>query len=87
MAVKRQVHVVGVSSLAAGHKTLVPELVEALKVKGAENVIVVCGGLIPQKDCQYLRDRGVATVFGPGTNVVDAARAVLDLIEGRRKNA
>jgi methylmalonyl-CoA mutase len=48
---------------------------------------VVCGGVIPQKDYQYLRDRGVAAIFGPGTNVVDAARAVIDLMEGRLRNA
>jgi methylmalonyl-CoA mutase len=87
MAVDRKVHVVGVSSLAGGHKTLVPELVAALKTRGADHVIVVCGGVIPQKDYQYLRDHGVAGIFGPGTNVVDAARAVVDLMEGRLRNA
>jgi methylmalonyl-CoA mutase len=86
MAVDREVHVVGVSSLAGSHKTLVPELIDALKARGA-HVIVVCGGVIPQKDYQYLRDRGVAAIFGPGTNVVDAARAVIDLMEGRLRNA
>jgi methylmalonyl-CoA mutase len=86
MAVDRKVHVVGVSSLAGSHKTLVPELIDALKARGA-HVIVVCGGVIPQKDYQYLRDRGVAAIFGPGTNVVDAARAVIDLMEGRLRNA
>jgi methylmalonyl-CoA mutase len=85
--VDRKVHVVGVSSLAGGHKTLVPELVAALKTRGADHVIVVCGGVIPQKDYQYLRDHGVAGIFGPGTNVVDAARAVVDLMEGRLRNA
>ncbi|MER2537335.1 MAG: methylmalonyl-CoA mutase family protein, partial [Rhizobiaceae bacterium] len=85
-AVKAKVHVVGMSSLAAGHKTLAPQLVEALKAKGAENVIVVAGGVIPRQDYQYLLDNGVAAVFGPGTNVLDAARAVLDLMEGKRRN-
>jgi methylmalonyl-CoA mutase len=85
-AVKAKVHVVGMSSLAAGHKTLAPQLVAALKAKGAENVIVVAGGVIPRQDYQYLLDNGVAAVFGPGTNVLDAARAVLDLMEGKRRN-
>jgi methylmalonyl-CoA mutase len=86
MAIGAKVHVVGMSSLAAGHKTLAPQLVEALKARGAENIIVVVGGVIPRQDYQYLLDHGVAAVFGPGTNVLDAARAVLDLLEGRRRN-
>jgi methylmalonyl-CoA mutase len=86
LAIERQVDVVGVSSLAAGHKTLLPELVEELKAKGAGHIIVVCGGVIPRKDYQFLLDHGVSAVFGPGTNVVDAARAVLDLTEGRLRN-
>lgn len=86
LAVENKVHVVGMSSLAAGHKTLAPQLVEALKAKGAENVIVVVGGVVPRQDYQFLLDNGVAAVFGPGTNVLDAARAVLDLLEGKRRN-
>ena len=86
LAVQNKVHVVGMSSLAAGHKTLAPQLVEALKAKGAENVIVVVGGVVPRQDYQFLLDNGVAAVFGPGTNVLDAARAVLDLLEGKRRN-
>ena len=86
LAVKSKVHVVGMSSLAAGHKTLAPQLVEALKARGAENVIVVVGGVVPRQDYQYLLDHGVAAVFGPGTNVLDAARAVIDLMEGKRRN-
>lgn len=74
------------SSLAAYHKTLAPQLVEALKKKGAEDVIVVVGGVIPRQDYQFLIDSGVAAVFGPGTNVLDAARAVIDLMEGKRRN-
>jgi methylmalonyl-CoA mutase len=84
--VKSKVQVVGMSSLAAGHKTLAPQLVEALKARGASEVIVVVGGVIPRQDYQYLLDHGVAAVFGPGTNVLDAARAVLDLMEGKRRN-
>ena len=86
LAVKSKVHVVGMSSLAAGHKTLAPQLVEALKARGAEEVIVVVGGVVPRQDYQYLLDHGVAAVFGPGTNVLDAARAVLDLMQGKRRN-
>jgi methylmalonyl-CoA mutase len=86
LAVRSKVHVVGMSSLAAGHKTLAPQLVEALKAKGAENIVVVVGGVVPRQDYQFLLDHGVAAVFGPGTNVLDAARAVLDLLEGKRRN-
>jgi len=86
LAVKSKVHVVGMSSLAAGHKTLAPQLVEALKARGADDVIVVVGGVIPRQDYQFLLDHGVAAVFGPGTNVLDAARGVLDLLEGKRRN-
>ncbi len=86
LAVASKVHVVGMSSLAAGHKTLAPQLIEALKTRGGENIIVVVGGVVPRQDYQFLLDHGVAAVFGPGTNVLDAARAVLDLMEGRRRN-
>lgn len=87
LAIENKVHVVGMSSLAAGHKTLAPQLVEELKAKGAENVIVVVGGVVPRQDYQYLLDHGVAAVFGPGTNVLEAARAVIDLMQGRLRNA
>ncbi|CAN7610766.1 methylmalonyl-CoA mutase [Rhizobium sp. LjRoot254] len=86
LAIERQVDVIGVSSLAAGHKTLMPQLVDELKARGGGHIIVVCGGVIPRKDYQFLMDHGVSAVFGPGTNVVDAARAVLDLAEGRLRN-
>ncbi|MGI6854250.1 methylmalonyl-CoA mutase [Mesorhizobium sp. 1B3] len=86
LAVQSRVHVVGMSSLAAGHKTLAPQLVEALKARGASEVVVVVGGVVPRQDYQYLYDHGVAAVFGPGTNVLDAANAVLDLLEGKRRN-
>ena len=68
MAVENDVHVVGVSSLAAGHKTLVPQLVAELKKLGAEDIAVVCGGVIPQQDYRFLYDAGVKAIFGPGTN-------------------
>lgn len=86
LAVSHKVQVVGMSSLAAGHKTLAPQLVAALKAKGAENIIVVVGGVIPRQDYQFLLDHGVAAVFGPGTNVLEAARAVINLMQGRLRN-
>jgi methylmalonyl-CoA mutase len=87
LAVANKVQVVGMSSLAAGHKTLAPQLVEALKAKGANDVIVVVGGVIPRQDYDFLLEHGVSAVFGPGTNVMDAARSVLDLLEGRLRNS
>ncbi|MGO4353425.1 methylmalonyl-CoA mutase [Rhizobium sp. RAF36] len=86
MAIGEKVNVIGVSSLAAGHKTLLPQLVEALKARGGGDVIVVCGGVIPRQDYRFLTDHGVAAVFGPGTNVLDAANSVLDLLQGIRRN-
>ena len=86
LAVAEKVQVVGMSSLAAGHKTLAPALVAALRERGAENVVVVVGGVIPRQDYDFLLENGVAAVFGPGTNVLDAANAVLDLVEGRIRN-
>ncbi len=86
LAIASRVHVVGMSSLAAGHKTLAPQLIDALKAKGAENIIVVVGGVIPRQDYAFLTEHGVAAVFGPGTNVMDAANSVLDLLEGKRRN-
>ncbi len=86
-AMEANVHVVGVSSLAAGHKTLLPQLVQSLKLKNGGDIIVVCGGVVPRQDYQFLLDHGVAAVFGPGTNVMEAGRAVLDLLEGKLRNA
>lgn len=80
MAVENDVHVVGVSSQAAGHKTLVPQLIEALKKQGANDIKVVCGGVIPPQDYQALYDAGVAAVYGPGTNIPEAAIEVLGLL-------
>ena len=79
-AIENDVHVVGASSLAAGHKTLVPELIQALREQGAEDVIVIAGGVIPQQDYGFLEERGVALIFGPGTPIPEAARKVLDAI-------
>ncbi|MBW2397667.1 MAG: methylmalonyl-CoA mutase [Deltaproteobacteria bacterium] len=83
MAVENDVHVVGVSSQAAGHKTLVPELLKELEAQGAGNIVVVVGGIIPPKDYEYLRAKGVAAIFGPGTAVPKAAREVLHVIRAR----
>ncbi|MFP5322020.1 MAG: methylmalonyl-CoA mutase [Acidimicrobiia bacterium] len=81
-AVEQDVHVVGVSSQAAGHKTLVPQLIEELRAAGADDVLVVCGGVIPPQDYDFLKQAGVSAVFGPGTNILEAAGKVLDLLEG-----
>jgi methylmalonyl-CoA mutase len=86
IAVRSSVHVLGVSSLAAGHKTLVPPVIEELKAAGAQHIIVVCAGVVSRQDYDDLFRSGVAAVFGPGTNVLVAVRAILDLIEGRRRN-
>ncbi|MGB8622707.1 MAG: methylmalonyl-CoA mutase [Paracoccaceae bacterium] len=83
-AIDNDVHVVGISSQAAGHKTLAPKLVEALKAAGAEDIIVICGGVIPQQDYQFLKDAGVKAIFGPGTNIPQAAQDVLRLIREAR---
>ncbi len=80
------VDAVGVSSLAAGHKTLVPELIAALKARDLGDVTVVVGGVIPEPDYDFLYEAGVAAIFGPGTNVLDAAFSVLNEIEGRLSN-
>ena len=79
-AIENDVHVVGASSLAAGHKTLVPQLIEALREQGADDVIVIAGGVIPQQDYAFLEEKGVALIFGPGTPIPEAARKVLDAI-------
>ncbi len=79
-AVDNDVHVVGISSQAAGHKTLAPKLVEALKAAGAEDIIVICGGVIPQQDYDFLYKAGVKAIFGPGTNIPEAAQDILRII-------
>ena len=81
MAIENDVHVVGASSLTAGHKTLVPELVQELKKQGGEDIQVVAGGIIPPGDYDYLYERGVKAVFGPGTSVIVSATKTLDLID------
>ena len=77
----------GWSYAAAGHKTLVPQLIDALKVEGAGNIVVICGGVIPQQDYAFLKGKGVAAIFGPGTNIPQAAGEILGLIRRRRREA
>ena len=84
-AVDNDVHVIGISSQAAGHKTLAPKLIEALKAADAEDILVICGGVIPQQDYEFLMNAGVKAIFGPGTNIPDAARDILRLIRATRK--
>ncbi len=86
-AVENDVHVIGVSSQAAGHKTLIPAMIEALKAQGAAEVIVVAGGVIPSRDYDMLRAAGVAAIFGPGTNIPKAAEKILHLIRGEQAEA
>jgi methylmalonyl-CoA mutase len=86
-AIESDVHVIGVSSQAAGHKALVPQLIEALRKQQADDILVVCGGVIPAQDYAFLEREGVAAIFGPGTNIPEAARKVLKLIRARTKAA
>ncbi|HEY5207896.1 MAG TPA: methylmalonyl-CoA mutase [Stellaceae bacterium] len=83
-AIENDVHVVGVSSQAAGHMTLVPALIAALRAAGREDILTVCGGVIPPQDYPFLKAAGVAAIFGPGTNIAHAAVEILQLIETRR---
>ena len=80
-AVDNDVHLVGISTQAGGHKTLVPQVVEGLKQEGAENVVVICGGVVPPDDISMLEDQGVSAVYGPGTRILDTIPQVLDMIE------
>ena len=82
-AVENDVHIVGVSSQAAGHKTLVPQLIAELRQAGGEDILVVCGGVIPPQDYDQLTAAGVVAIFGPGTNIPDAASTVLGLLRAR----
>ncbi len=85
-AAENDVHVVGVSSLAAGHKTLVPQLIQSLKVEGADDVLVICGGVIPPQDYDELLKQGVAAVYGPGTNIPVAASEMMELIRKQQES-
>jgi methylmalonyl-CoA mutase len=79
-AVENDVHILGVSSLAAGHKTLVPQVIEALKSYGREDIMVIVGGVIPKQDYQFLFDTGAVAVFGPGTKISDTAIKILEIL-------
>lgn len=79
-AVENDVHILGVSSLAAGHKTLVPQVIEELKAYGRDDIMVIVGGVIPKQDYQYLFDAGAVAVFGPGTKISDAAIQILEIL-------
>ncbi len=79
-AIDNDVHVIGISSQAAGHKTLAPKLIEALDQRDAGDILVICGGVIPQQDYEFLYEKGVKAIFGPGTNIPAAASKILDLI-------
>jgi len=83
-AIENDVHIVGVSTHAGGHKTLVPALVEALQREGAGDILVVCGGVIPPKDYDFLKRAGVSAIYGPGTNIPEAAAEILSLIRKQR---
>jgi methylmalonyl-CoA mutase len=83
-AIENDVHAIGISSQAAGHKTLVPQVIKGLKAQGASDIIVICGGVIPPQDYDMLLDAGVSAIFGPGTNIVEAAREVLAKIRQQR---
>ena len=84
-AVQKKVHVLGLSSQAAGHHVLVPQVLKALKEAGGEDILVVCGGVIPPQDYEGLYAQGVAAIFGPGTPLLKAAETVLDLLEKPHK--
>ena len=86
-AIESDVHAVGVSSQAAGHKTLVPALLEALKAQGGDDILVVCGGVVPPQDYEFLLAKGVSAIYGPGTNIPLAASEILSLIRRHRKAA
>jgi methylmalonyl-CoA mutase len=79
-AVENDVHVMGVSSLAAGHKTLVPQVIDELKKLGREDILVIAGGVIPAQDYDFLYKSGVAAIFGPGTSVTKAAISIMEIL-------
>jgi len=83
-AIDNDVHVIGISSQAAGHKTLAPRLIEVLNERDAGDILVICGGVIPQQDYDFLKKAGVKAIFGPGTNIPSAAQDILDLIRAAR---
>jgi len=85
-AVENDVHILGVSSLAGGHKTLVPQVIDELKEQGRDDIMVIAGGVIPQQDYDFLYDKGVVGIFGPGTVISLAAQQILEILIESRKN-
>ncbi|RPI45119.1 MAG: methylmalonyl-CoA mutase, partial [Bacteroidetes bacterium] len=79
-AVENDVHVLGVSSLAGGHKTLIPEVIRELKKLGREDIMVIAGGVIPAQDYAFLYKAGVVAIFGPGSSVTEAGRKILEIL-------
>ena len=86
-AIENDVHIVGISSQAAGHKTLVPQVIESLREQQADDIIVICGGVIPPQDFDALKAAGVSAIFGPGTHIPDAAREILALLKQHQHSA
>lgn len=82
-AIENDVHAIGVSTLAAGHKTLIPELIKELKKEGAHDIVIIAGGVIPLQDYDFLYEQGVSAIFGPGTNIPQAAQKVLEAIKNK----
>jgi len=82
-AVENDVHIVGMSSLAGGHKTLLPQLIEELKKRGREDIVVVCGGVVPVQDYDFLMEKGTSAIFGPGTKIPDTAIKIMDVVNQR----
>lgn len=82
-AIDHDVHIVGISTQAAGHQILVPELIKLLKEKGRSDILVICGGVIPPQDYDFLYEKGVKLIFGPGTTIIDSAEKILDLLKNK----
>jgi len=86
-AIENDVHLIGISTQAGGHKTLVPALIKELHAQGADDIVIVCGGVIPAKDYDFLKEAGVSGIYGPGTHIPSAASEILDIVEARRQTA
>ena len=82
-AIENDVHIVGISSLAGGHKTLIPTLIEGLKKQDIDDIIIVAGGVIPEQDYAQLKSDGVTAIFGPGTPIIQAAQSILEALKDR----
>ena len=80
MAIENDVHMIGMSSLAAGHKVLLPALVEELAKQGRPDILVFCGGVIPAQDYDFLKEHGAVAIFGPGTNIPEASREIMEAL-------